>query len=254
VGRLAGHNQTGKLPGGGALILVLAAAGAGFGVGQWLADRGHTERFTEQLRQVQARIGRIDAALAGITASTQETAGAKETQAHSTTDQALAAMQQRLDMVEAQLSALSLSQPPLEPEETPPPGGPEPIAGPEGSPEAAPPHGVTVDYQKDSGESAWGKAAAQRIQDGYQTDPYFAHFGGSLTTTCKQQTCRIEWSLPDLDTLSSEDKQEVLATAGYQLMALATRNAAQVGRISTQWTGSDNDPALAVVFQRAGGN
>jgi hypothetical protein len=46
----------------------------------------------------------------------------------------------------------------------------------------------------------------------------------------------------------------VLATAGYQLMALATRNAAQVGRISTQWTGSDNDPALAVVFQRAGGN
>jgi hypothetical protein len=112
-------------------------------------------------------------------------------------------------------------------------------------------HGVSADYRNDRGESQWGMGAEERIRERYDIDPYFARLGGSLTTACRQQTCKLQWSLPDLDTLSADDRHEALTKAEYQLMALAAQSGAQPSRMSTEWSGNENQPRVSLFFSRA---
>jgi hypothetical protein len=232
----------------GALAVLLGAGGVGYGVGQRNAAASLEGRLAGEIQHMQGRIATIESALK------QANAHAGEVTARKGTDRLLSAVQQRLDAIETQLAAL----PPFaaaapanagETDDAPPPG--PGLAALATSQEPLPPHGVSADYQKDSGESEWGTTSEQRIQERYNTDPYFARFGGSLTTACKQQTCKLEWALPDLDTLSAEDKQEALGTAEYQLMALAAQSAAQASRMSVEWSGNENQPRVTVFFSRA---
>ena len=230
----------------GALAFLFGAGGVGYGLGQRSAATSVGERLGGEIQHMQGRIATIESALK------QADARAGEVTARKGADRLLSAVQQRLDAIEAQLAALPTFAAPANADETAdvPPPGPE-LAALSTSQKPLPPHGVSADYQKESGESEWGTTSEQRIQERYDTDPYFARFGGSLTTACKQQTCKLEWALPDLDTLSAADKQEALGTAEYQLMALAAQSAAQASRMSAEWSGNENQPRVTVFFARA---
>ncbi len=158
--------------------------------------------------------------------------------------------QQRLDAMEFQIAALQ--RPSIAPagDETTPLLSTPNLSDLVASEEPQQPHGVSVAYQAERGQSEWGASAQESIQAQYGTNGFFANYGGSLATSCKQRTCRVEWALPELDTLSPEELPEVRGMAEIQLMALAAKNASQTGPMSVEWSGGENQPKLTVFLER----
>lgn len=111
---------------------------------------------------------------------------------------------------------------------------------------------VQMLYDGEGGRSDWGESLAAEIIEAFPNTPFFSNYGGNLAIDCKQTTCKLEWSMPHLNSLSPQDRDEMLAMTEYELLALAARDSAQVGRFNIRWKMENGRPRVAVFFARKG--
>jgi hypothetical protein len=167
-------------------------------------------------------------------------------------DESRPALERRLEALENAVDDLLLTlsaQGPVEPPA-------EEMIEPTGSSGSSParPAGaraeVVTRHESEWGQSEWGAASAKAITRAFVAQPFFNRHGGDLVADCRQTTCKVEWSLPDLDGMPTEAREEMLALAHYELLALAARHGREVGQLSVKWGLGRELPQIAVVFAR----
>jgi len=109
---------------------------------------------------------------------------------------------------------------------------------------------LVEEFQGDWGQSDWGRSAAAAIEQSIPDHPFFGKFEGDFVTDCREKTCRVEWYLPDMDDLSQKDRDELVAMARYEMLALAAANATDVGQLTTEWTFDGNSRSISTTFRR----
>ena len=114
-----------------------------------------------------------------------------------------------------------------------------------------PPQPIVQQYFDEWGQSDWGQSSATAIDTAALENPFFGRVGGDITTDCRQTVCRMEWFPGTLEDLSPKDREEVLGAARYEMLALASRNAPEVGQLATEWIADDRGRALVVTFEQA---
>ncbi len=100
-------------------------------------------------------------------------------------------------------------------------------------------------FSEDRGSSQWGEANIARVRDEYAQEPWIQQYGGEFTTQCRQTSCKVEWVVP---TVEADD--HAFALAEYELMAAATRNTDQIGRVQTERRTEDGRTVISVYLER----
>jgi hypothetical protein len=106
-------------------------------------------------------------------------------------------------------------------------------------------------YEQDMGKSAWGTDSEALLQQGFSTEPFFVKHGGDLETDCRQKTCRAQWFVPELDSLPTQERQDMIMMSKYELLALAAGTSPEVGRLEVEWDLDSARPSIAVVYLRS---
>jgi hypothetical protein len=114
-----------------------------------------------------------------------------------------------------------------------------------------PPQPIVQQYFDEWGQSDWGQSSAMAIDTAALENPFFGRVGGDITTDCRQTVCRMEWFPGTLEDLSPKDREEVLGAARYEMLALASRNAPEVGQLATEWIADERGRTLVVTFEQA---
>ena len=109
---------------------------------------------------------------------------------------------------------------------------------------------VSMLHDEEWGQSAWGEASAAEITQAFPNEPFFSKYGGDLVADCKQTTCKLEWFIPNVGSLTPDERETMLAMTNYELMALAARYASDVGVLDTQWELEGNQPRVILHFKR----
>jgi hypothetical protein len=109
---------------------------------------------------------------------------------------------------------------------------------------------LVSEYEREWGQSGWGRSAADAIEQAIPDHPFFGRYDGSFVTDCKEKTCRVEWLFPRLEELSAEDRDELLSMARYEMLALAAANATDVGQLTTDWTMENEFPTSIITTFR----
>jgi hypothetical protein len=100
-------------------------------------------------------------------------------------------------------------------------------------------------FSIDKSTSRWGEETVPRVKEAYLSEPWFNQYGGDIKTECRQSTCKVEWVVPKL-----EPDDQPFGLAELELMAAATRNADQVGRVETGRRIEDGQTIISVYLQR----
>ena len=240
---------------GATLAVIVIAVAVGYSLTELSVVSSLQEQLAAEVRDMGGRLANIEGALVRAKDLSRDRQSGRAVAANPA-DQAEKFMkeaEQRLDAMELRIAGLQLpSTAPAGDEMTPPFSIPNlsDLVGRQEPQQPQQPHGVSAAYQAERGQSEWGASSQESIEAQYGTNGFFAKYGGSLATSCKQRTCRVEWVLPQLDTLSPDELPEVHGMAEIELMALAAKNAPQAGPISVEWSGGENQPKVAVFLQR----
>lgn len=114
-----------------------------------------------------------------------------------------------------------------------------------------PPPTIVQQYFDEWGQSDWGETTATSIDTAALENPFFTRSGGDVITDCRQTVCRMEWFPGVMDDLPLQSREDVLAAARYEMLALAARNGTEVGQMATEWISDERGRVLAVTFERA---
>jgi hypothetical protein len=110
---------------------------------------------------------------------------------------------------------------------------------------------LSLEFEREWGQSNWGRAAADAIEAAVPEHPFFSRYGGELATDCREQTCRVEWIPPLLSDLPEQDREQLLSMARYEMLALAARNASEVGEMTTEWAGEGESLMITTTFKKS---
>ena len=243
---------------GATLAVIVVAVAVGYSLTELSVVSSLQEQLAAEVRDMGGRLANIEGALvrAKDLSRNRQSGRAVSANPADQAEQFLKEAEQRLDAMELRIAGLQLPSTAPAGDEMAPPFSIPNLSDLVGSQEPQQPrqprqpHGVSAAYQAERGQSEWGASSQESIEAQYGTNGFFAKYGGSLEASCKQRTCRVEWVLPQLDTLSPDELPEVHGMAEIELLALAAKNAPQAGPISVEWSGEENQPKVAVFLQR----
>lgn len=113
-----------------------------------------------------------------------------------------------------------------------------------------PPPTIVQQYFDQWGQSDWGETTAASIDTAALENPFFSRAGGNVIADCRQTVCRVEWLPGAMEDVPPDSREDVLAAARYEMLALAARNGTDVGQMATEWISDERGRALAVTFER----
>lgn len=113
-----------------------------------------------------------------------------------------------------------------------------------------PVHPLPLTHTSERGVSPWGEQIAVAVENQYAADPFFASFGGELSTDCRQTTCKLTWTMPPPENLDPAELDIMQSTAHYELASLAAEDGRGIGEIRFDADMSGPAPYVSVYLNR----
>ena len=205
-----------------------------------------------ELAKTNQRLDDIEKSLAEFSEARRLTAAVprKESDPASTDRGALSdSIARRFELIEGELLALwGVAGPGLKPE--PVEDNPASFDDLLDSPAPPAPSTVSMRFDDDGKKTAWSAATKSAIDQAFNTGSFYTVQDGDLQTDCRRSICKLEWFMPSLNGLSSEDLDMMVSLARLELVGLAGKSAQLIGRMDTQLHLDNDRPSIAVFIER----